>query len=141
LYATSFASFNAPYNLVRRMYEKRIASIQFLIMHLMIQKYSNLSPQRWHSWFYHQFFKWEINFTQLYASSVLKFYSNRIPQNAPVWLLTLSAKLCASSHFYKKFTIYVLSSLQLISAVVFTLYSLILFHLVSLPIFDFTQHL
>ena len=36
----SFASFNAPYNLVHFMYEKRIASIQFLILHLMVPKIS-----------------------------------------------------------------------------------------------------
>jgi len=33
-----FASFNAPYNPVRFMYEKRIASIQFLILRLMVPK-------------------------------------------------------------------------------------------------------
>jgi len=45
----NFASFNAPYNPVRFMYEKRTASVQFLILCLIIrctlwsQKYSNYS--------------------------------------------------------------------------------------------------
>ena len=34
----SFASFNAPYNPVRFMYENRIASIQFLILRLLVLK-------------------------------------------------------------------------------------------------------
>jgi len=32
-----FASFDAPYNPVCRMHEKRTASIQFMILHLIIQ--------------------------------------------------------------------------------------------------------
>jgi len=34
----SFGSFNAPYNPVHFMYEKRIASIQFLILRLLVPK-------------------------------------------------------------------------------------------------------
>jgi len=34
----NFASFNAPYDLVRFMYGKRTASIQFLILRLMVPK-------------------------------------------------------------------------------------------------------
>jgi len=33
----SFASFNAHYNLVCLMYEKRLASVQFLMLHLIIR--------------------------------------------------------------------------------------------------------
>jgi len=35
-YLSQFASFNLPYNLVHIMYEKRTASIQFLILRLII---------------------------------------------------------------------------------------------------------
>jgi len=48
----SFTSFNAPYNLVRFMYEIRTASSQFLILHLIVwcalwsEKYDNFAGEK-----------------------------------------------------------------------------------------------
>jgi len=42
----SFASFNAPYNPVRLMYEKKTASIQFLMLRLMLPKIRYITPNK-----------------------------------------------------------------------------------------------